>query len=70
MADTTARCDLPNSLPRCLDGEGLQQRAHCEQGGVPHIDIRLDGTKEVLGLWIAQMEGAKFWLSVHRTLDH
>ena len=28
------------------------------------IGIRLDGTKEVLGLWIATTEGAKFWLSV------
>jgi putative transposase len=28
------------------------------------IGIRLDGTKEVLGLWIAPTEGAKFWLSV------
>lgn len=28
------------------------------------IGINLDGAKEVLGLWIAQTEGAKFWLSV------
>jgi len=28
------------------------------------LGVRLDGTKEVLGLWIAQTEGAKFWLSV------
>jgi len=28
------------------------------------IGINLDGTKEVLGLWMAQTEGAKFWLSV------
>ena len=28
------------------------------------IGVRLDGTKEVLGLWIAETEGAKFWLSV------
>lgn len=28
------------------------------------LGIRLDGTKEVLGLWIAETEGAKFWLSV------
>ena len=24
----------------------------------------MEGEKEVLGLWIAQTEGAKFWLSV------
>jgi putative transposase len=28
------------------------------------IGVRLDGYKEVLGLWIAQTEGAKFWLQV------
>jgi putative transposase len=28
------------------------------------IGISMDGEKEVLGLWIAQTEGAKFWLQV------
>jgi len=28
------------------------------------IGLRLDGTKEVLGLWIEGTEGAKFWLKV------
>jgi putative transposase len=28
------------------------------------IGINLDGEKEVLGLWIAQTQGAKFWLQV------
>lgn len=28
------------------------------------VGIRLDGCKEVLGMWIAPAEGAKFWLSV------
>ena len=28
------------------------------------IGINMNGEKEVLGLWIAQTEGAKFWLSV------
>ena len=28
------------------------------------IGINMDGQKEVLGLWIAQTEGAKFWLGV------
>ena len=32
------------------------------------IGIRLDGTKEVLGLWIEQTEGAKFWLRVMNEL--
>ena len=28
------------------------------------IGVRMSGVKEVLGLWIAQTEGAKFWLQV------
>ena len=28
------------------------------------VGVRLDGRKEVLGMWIAPQEGAKFWLSV------
>lgn len=28
----------------------------------------MEGAKEVLGLWIAQSEGAKFWLSVFNEL--
>ena len=28
------------------------------------IGVNMDGHKEVLGLWIAQTEGAKFWLSI------
>jgi putative transposase len=28
------------------------------------LGVRLDGRKEVLGLWLAQTEGARFWLQV------
>ena len=28
------------------------------------LGVRADGTKDVLGLWIEQNEGAKFWLRV------
>ena len=28
------------------------------------IGINMDGEKEVLGLWIAETEGAKFWMSI------
>ena len=32
--------------------------------------IQRDGTKEVLGIWIDQNEGAKFWLGVINELNH
>ena len=28
------------------------------------LGINLEGNKELLGLWLAETEGAKFWLSV------
>ena len=34
------------------------------------IGIRCDGTKEILGLWIEQNEGAKFWLKVMTALKN
>ncbi len=34
------------------------------------LGIGLDGTKDVLGLWIQQTEGAKFWLAVMNDLKH
>ncbi|MEZ7137458.1 IS256 family transposase [Komagataeibacter sp. SM21] len=34
------------------------------------LGIRADGTKEVLGLWIEQNEGARFWLRVMNELRH
>jgi transposase-like protein len=32
------------------------------------LGIQRDGTKDVLGLWIQQTEGAKFWLAVMNEL--
>jgi len=34
------------------------------------LGINMDGEKEALGLWIAQSEGAKFWLSVFNELKN
>ena len=34
------------------------------------LGVRADGRKEVLGLWIEQTEGAKFWLKVFNELKN
>jgi putative transposase len=34
------------------------------------IGVNLEGIKEVLGMWVAQTEGAKFWLSVLTELQN
>jgi len=34
------------------------------------LGVRADGTKEILGLWLEQNEGAKFWLRVMNELKN
>ena len=34
------------------------------------LGINLEGQKELLGLWLAETEGAKFWLSVLTELQN
>jgi putative transposase len=34
------------------------------------LGVNLEGPKEVLGLWVAQQEGAKFWLQVLTELQN
>ena len=34
------------------------------------IGVRCSGHKEILGLWIEQTQGAKFWLRVMTELRH
>ncbi len=38
--------------------------------GIQPDDTKPDGTKEVLGIWIEQTEGAKFWLRVMNELKN
>ncbi|SAL81588.1 transposase mutator family protein [Caballeronia telluris] len=64
MAATPARGHVSD---RVLDALRLKIR---DEGTVRNkavylaLGIRADGRKEVLGLWIEQTEGAKFWLKV------
>ena len=34
------------------------------------LGVKMDGTKEILGIWIEQTEGAKFWLRVMTELKN
>jgi transposase-like protein len=46
------------------DGRVLKKTIHVALG------VNLEGRKEVLGLWLAETEGAKFWLSVLTELQN
>ena len=32
------------------------------------LGVNMDGHKDLLGIWVSENEGAKFWLSVHTEL--
>jgi hypothetical protein len=48
----------------CDEGLARNKAVHIALG------VRADGTKEILGLWIEQNEGAKFWLRVMNELKN
>ena len=48
----------------CIHVKVRDAGAVCAKAVYLSIGINMNGEKEVLGLWIAQSEGAKFWLQV------
>jgi putative transposase len=56
---------LAREDPRCKDSRIVKNKAVYVALGVTR-----DGQREVLGLWIAENEGAKFWLSVMNELKN
>ncbi len=46
------------------DGGSVQRKA-CYLA----LAIRMDGSREVLGMWFQETEGAKFWMQVLTELD-
>ena len=59
----TYHTDLRDRRPD-RDGFGAIRTAANEDFFILALGITMEGEKEVLGLWIAQTEGAKFWLQV------
>lgn len=52
------------SIPSCIWIKTRQDRVTQNQAVYLALGINLKGEKEFLGFWVAQNEGAKFWLSV------
>jgi transposase-like protein len=55
-----------SSACACIWGEDASQRAN--KAVYLALGIQADGQRDVLGLWIEQTEGAKFWLKVFNEL--
>ena len=54
----------------CIVVKGRQDGRACNKAVYLALAITMDGHKELLGLWISQNEGAKFWLSVMTELKN
>src|SRR5205823_13160058 len=57
-------------LLRRAASEDSRRGPRPQQGGYVALAITAEGDKEVLGLWIEQSEGAKFWLKVMNELKN
>ena len=71
MAEPALGVGLSDPVFRCPDRQITRSGAGQEQGGVYlALGVNLQGEKELLGLWIADTEGAKFWLAVFTELKN
>ena len=63
-----AGADVSGGLLRRAAGEDPRRQRGAQQGGLPGLGVRRDGTRDILGLWIENTEGAKFWMKVFNDL--
>jgi putative transposase len=70
LAEPAVRASLPVGVLRRLAGQIRDEGLVRNKAIHIALDVRADGTKEVLGLWIEQNEGAKFWLRVMNELKN
>ena len=72
MAEPPARTHVSTGLLRCA---ALRVKIS-DEGSVENkavylaLGVRADGTKEILGIWIEQTGGAKFWLRIMTELKN
>ncbi len=64
MAVAPVRCDLPHRLPRLYRVKIRQDKRIINKSIFLALGINTEGHKELMGMWIAENEGAKFWLNV------
>ena len=70
MAEPTAGCLLSVVFFDAIRVKIRDERFVRNKAIYIALGIRPDGTKEILGIWIEQTEGAKFWLRVMNELKN
>lgn len=64
LAGPPARRGVPDLYFDCIHVKVRDNGAACTKAVYLAIGVNMEGRKEVLGLWISQTEGAKFWWQV------
>jgi putative transposase len=70
MTEPTAGCLLSAGVLRRDTGQNRDEDFVRNRPSTLRLAFRPDGTKETLGIWIEQTEGAKFWLRVMNELKN
>jgi putative transposase len=70
LAETGAERAVSHPVSGRADGEGAGRRPLQNKAIYGVLGVSLEGQKEVLGLWVAQNEGAKVWLQVLTELQN
>ena len=68
LAEPAAGAGLSGGVLRRAAGQDPRRRAGPNKAVYLALALNPDGEKDVLGLWIEQTEGAKFWLKVFNEL--
>ncbi len=68
LAEPAARADVSGGVLRRAAGEDPRRRVVRNKAVYLALGVLPDGSRDVLGLWIEQTEGAKFWLKVFNDL--
>lgn len=68
MAEPATRPGLSGHLLRRAAGQDRRRGFGAQQSGRCRLALNSEGEKDVLGLWIEQTAGAKFWLKVMNEL--
>ncbi len=64
MAKPTTGCCLPIVYLDCIVLKVRQDSRVINKSVFLALGINIEGQKELLGMWLAENEGAKFWLNV------
>jgi putative transposase len=70
MAEPAVRSDVSADVFRRHPGKNRDNGLVRNKAVYLALGVKPDGTKDILGLWIEQTEGAKFWLKIMNELKN